>query len=64
MICSVCFYLIYDKVYQWLAHNRWFSLGTPSFSATKTVRHEITEILLKVALHTINQILNQSIMIG
>ena len=48
-----------DKVYQLLAHGRWFSPGTPSSSTTKTSRHEIAEILLKVALNTNNQ--NQSI---
>jgi hypothetical protein len=45
-----------DKVYQLLAHGRWFSLGTPASSTTKTGRHDIAEILLKVALNTINQI--------
>jgi hypothetical protein len=39
-----------DKVYQLLAHGRWFSLGTPASSTTKTGRNDITEILLKVAL--------------
>jgi hypothetical protein len=38
-----------------LAHGRWFSPGTPASSTTKTGRHEIAEILLKVALHTKNQ---------
>jgi hypothetical protein len=33
-----------------LAHGRWFSPGTPASSATKTGRHDIAEILLKVAL--------------
>jgi hypothetical protein len=42
-----------DKVYQLLAHGRWFS---PASSTTKTGRHEIAEILLKVALNTKNQI--------
>jgi len=32
-----------------LAHGRWFSPGTPASSTTKTGRHEIAEILLKVA---------------
>jgi hypothetical protein len=50
-----------DKVYQLLAHVRWFSPGTPASFTTKTGRHDITEILLKVALSTINQLLNQSI---
>jgi hypothetical protein len=45
-----------DKVYQLLAHGRWFSLGTPASSTIKTGRHDIAEILLKVALNTINQI--------
>jgi len=39
-----------DKVYQLLAHGRWFSPGTPVSSTTKTGRHDIAEILLKVAL--------------
>jgi hypothetical protein len=42
------------------AHGRWFSPGTPASSTTKTGRHDIAKILLKVALNTINQI-NQSI---
>jgi hypothetical protein len=37
-------------------HGRWFSPGTPASSITKTGRHDIAEILLKVALDTINQI--------
>jgi len=43
-----------DKVYQLLTHGRWFSPGTPASSITKTGRHEIAEILLKVALNTKN----------
>ena len=39
-----------DKVYQLLAHGRWFSPGTPASSTTKTGCHDIAEILLKVAL--------------
>ena len=39
-----------DKVYQLLAHGRWFSPGTPDYSTTKTGRHDIAEILLKMAL--------------
>jgi hypothetical protein len=38
-----------DKVYQLLAHGRLFS---PGISTT----HDIAEILLKVALNTINQL--------
>jgi hypothetical protein len=33
-----------------LAHGRWFSPGTPASSTTKTGRHDIAVILLKVAL--------------
>ena len=39
-----------------LAHGRWFSPGTPSYSTTKTGGHDIVEILLKVASNTKNQI--------
>ena len=39
-----------DKVYLLLAHGQWFSPGTPASSTTKTGRHDIAEILLKVAL--------------
>jgi hypothetical protein len=43
-----------------LAHGQWFSPSIPVSSSTTTGRHDITEILLKVALNTINQIkLNQ-----
>jgi hypothetical protein len=43
-----------------LAHGWWFS---PASSTTKTGHHNIAEILLKVALNTINQIkLNQTLM--
>jgi len=45
-----------DKAYQLLAHGRWFSPGTPAYSITKTGRHDIVEILLKVALSTKDQI--------
>ena len=41
-----------DKAYQLLAHGRWFSPSTPDSSTTKTGRHDIAEILLKVALNT------------
>jgi hypothetical protein len=53
-----------DKVYKLLANDRWFSPGTPASSTTNTGRHDIAQILLKVALkhqnknqittHTIN----------
>jgi len=47
-----------------LAHGRWFSLGTPSSSTTKTGRHDIAEILLKVALKTKNQSINHPLMLN
>ena len=43
-----------DKVDQLLSHGRWFSPGTPASFTT------IAEILLKVALNTINQIKSKS----
>ena len=53
-----------DKVYQLLANGRWyrFSPGTPASSTTKTGRHDIAEILLKVALK--HQISNKIICMG
>ena len=47
-----------DKVYQLLAYGRWFSPGTLASSTTKTGRHDIAEVLLKVALNTKNQSIN------
>jgi hypothetical protein len=47
-------YMNHDEVCQWLATNQWFSPGTPVSSTNKTERHDIMEILLKVALNTIN----------
>jgi hypothetical protein len=41
----------------------WFSPGTPASSTTKTGRHDITEILLKVALNTKIQIKSNQILI-
>ena len=43
-----------DKVCQWLVTGWWFSPGTLVSSTNKTDHHKITEILLKVALSTIN----------
>jgi hypothetical protein len=42
-----------------LAHGQWFSLGTPASSTTKTGRHDIAEILLKIKSNQSNQ--NQNI---
>ena len=47
-----------DKVYHLLAHGRWFS---PASSTTKTGRHDIAEVLLKVALNTKNQSINLNV---
>jgi hypothetical protein len=44
---------ICDKVCQWLATGQCFSPGTPVSSTNKTYHHDITEILLKVALNII-----------
>ena len=62
-LCCIYLYFVNNnnnknkkKVYHLLAHGRWFSPGTPSSSTTKTGHHDIDEILLKVALNTINQI--------
>ena len=46
-----------DKVCQWLATGLWFSPGTPVSSTNKTDCHDLAEILLKVALNTINQLM-------
>ena len=48
-----------DNAYQLLAHGRWLSPGTPASSTTKTGRHAIAEIMLKVALNTINHQINK-----
>jgi hypothetical protein len=39
-----------DKAYQLLAHGRWFSPRTLASSTTTSGRHDIAEILLKVAI--------------
>ena len=61
--CGVSFYhcswlvvldtTLCDEVCQRLVTSRWFSPGTPVSSTNKTDCHDITEILLKVALNTI-----------
>ena len=45
-----------DKVYQLLAHGRWFSPGTSASSTTKTGCHDIAEMLLNVGLNTHKQL--------
>jgi hypothetical protein len=44
-----------DQVCQWFATGRWFFPGPTLSSTNKTDRHDITEILLKVAWNTIKQ---------
>jgi hypothetical protein len=46
----------YVIVCQWLVTGRLFSTGTTVPSINKTDRHDITEILLKVALSTIHNL--------
>jgi len=41
--------------------GQWFSSGTLVSSTNKTDRHDINEILLKVALNTINQTKTKSL---
>ena len=48
------------KAYQLLAHCRWFSADAPASSTNKTGRHDIAEILLKVAISTKNQSINRT----
>ena len=47
-----------DKVCHLLSEGQWLSLVSPVYSANKTDRHDITVILLKVALNTITLTLN------
>jgi hypothetical protein len=44
------------KVCQWLATGQWFYPGPPVSSTNNTDHHDITEILLKMALNTIREI--------
>ena len=41
-----------DTVYQLFANGKWFSPGNPASSTTIAGRHDIAEILLKVAIST------------
>jgi hypothetical protein len=43
------------NVCQWLAAGRWLTSGPPVSSINKTDRHDINEILLKVALNIVTQ---------
>ena len=59
-----CIRLASDKVYQLPAHGLWFYPGTSASSTTKTGRHDIAEILLKMTLNTKNKSINQIIWKG
>jgi hypothetical protein len=52
-----------DKAYQLLAHDQWFSSSNPA-STTETSRHDIAEILLKVALNTKNKYNEYNLLVG
>ena len=54
LISGVLDTTFYDQVCQWFATGRRFYPGTLVSSTNKTDRHDLTEILLKVALNTIN----------
>jgi hypothetical protein len=53
----IIFIILCGKVCRLLATGRWYSPGFPVSSTNKTDHHNITEILLKVALNPINQII-------
>ena len=53
-----------NKVWQWLTAELWVSLGALVSSINKTDRHDITEILLKVALNNITITLIHYINLG
>jgi hypothetical protein len=55
-IYLLVFFISFVKFY--MTTDRWFSPGPPVSSTNKTDRHDITEILLKVALNTIKQTTN------
>jgi hypothetical protein len=64
--CSILSVILVDGV-KWcvlLAHDMWFSPGTPASSTIKAGRHDIAEILLKVALNTIDQIKSINFILG
>ena len=53
---KACSVLGNTKLHEWLATGRWFSQGIPASSINKTDRHDITGILLKVTVSTIQPI--------
>jgi hypothetical protein len=42
-----------DKGYQLLVNGRWISVGTPAAATTKTGRHDVAKMLLKITKHQI-----------
>jgi hypothetical protein len=52
---------VHDEIYLILATGQWLSPGTPVSSTNKTDRHDIAEILLKVALNTITRTPNTTL---
>ena len=54
-VTSLC-----DKVCQWLTAGRWFSPCILVSSTNKADHHDITEIVLKVALNTTKQTTKES----
>jgi hypothetical protein len=60
-LLKTCYEYNWNTAYLMFNNNQlsyWFSLATPISSTNKTGHHCITEILLKVALNTINSKLN------
>jgi hypothetical protein len=57
MYIAICFYIkIYHNLRLLIKFvSRWFSPGPPVSSTNKTDRHDIAEILLKMALNTTKQ---------
>jgi len=58
-LCHVA--AVSDKVYQLLAHGRWFSPGTLASSTTKIGRHDIAE---SGVVHNKSNHINQINVIG
>jgi hypothetical protein len=48
----IYFFCFRTEVEILLAHGRWFSLGTPASSTTKTGRHDIAENIVESGIKT------------
>jgi hypothetical protein len=55
MICLRYLHFNIASLFLHIITGEWFSPGTPVSSTNKTDCHDITEILLKMALNTIKQ---------